>query len=138
MLALAVMSPLRFSVMELLCITSADTALSKTLGTTVKIFTTSLGESYSEYLNAACNLITARGDWGGGGGGTTNAQSLCLKIEERIPVVPVIIGLRNALLLEQPSAFQHQFAKSAEKERSHMTELEYQMINMGTKKLVTE
>ncbi|CAK9139005.1 unnamed protein product [Ilex paraguariensis] len=113
------MSPLRFSVMELLCITSADTALSKTLGTTVKIFTT-------------------RGDWGGGGGGTTNAQSLCLKIEERIPVVPVIIGLRNALLLEQPSAFQHQFAKSAEKERSHMTELEYQMINMGTKKLVTE
>ncbi|CAK9154062.1 unnamed protein product [Ilex paraguariensis] len=56
----------------------------------------------------------------------------------QIPGVPVIIGLRNALLLEQPSAFQHQFAKSAEKERSHMTELEYQMINMGTKKLVTE
>ncbi|CAK9139010.1 unnamed protein product [Ilex paraguariensis] len=62
MLALAVMSPLRFSVMELLCITSADTALSKTLGATVKIFTISLGESYSEYLNAACNLITARCD----------------------------------------------------------------------------
>ncbi|CAK9139009.1 unnamed protein product [Ilex paraguariensis] len=55
-----------------------------------------------------------------------------------IPGVPVIIGLRNALLLEQPPAFQHQFAISAEKERLHMTELEYQMLNMGKTKLVTE
>lgn len=49
--------------------------------------------------------------------------------------MPVIYALRNALFLERPSAFQHQFVKSAEEERSHMTELEYKLIN--AKKKVT-
>ncbi|KZV14281.1 hypothetical protein F511_43888 [Dorcoceras hygrometricum] len=49
-------------------ITLADSALANILGATVKIFTTrcvteelrSLGDSYSDFVNAARNLITAR------------------------------------------------------------------------------
>ncbi|KAL6986760.1 hypothetical protein U1Q18_044901 [Sarracenia purpurea var. burkii] len=49
--------------------------------------------------------------------------------------VPLIFGLRNALLLEPPSAFQHHFAKSKEEERLHMSELEYKMLRMKKKPL---
>ena len=53
----------------------------------------------------------------------------CLKL----PGVPLIFGLRNALLLEPPSAFQRRFAKSTEEERSQMSELEYKMLRMKNK-----
>ncbi|KAG5532185.1 hypothetical protein RHGRI_026719 [Rhododendron griersonianum] len=45
-----------------------------------------------------------------------------------VPGVPLIFGLRNALLLESPSAFQRQFAKSTEEGRLHMSEAEYKML----------
>lgn len=54
----------------------------------------------------------------------------------QVPSVPVIYALRNALFLEQPSAFQHQFVKSTEEDRSHMTDLEYKLLNVRKKKIV--
>ncbi|PSS35333.1 RRNA-processing protein [Actinidia chinensis var. chinensis] len=139
-------------------ITPADTALSNILGATVKIFTTrcvlaelkSLGESYSESLKAATNLITARCDHekrksavaciteiiGAGNPEhffvATQDADLRKKFQE-LPGVPLIFGLRNALLLEPPSAFQRRFAKSTEEERSQMSELEYKMLRMKKK-----
>jgi len=43
--------------------------------------------------------------------------------------VPLIYALRNALFLESPSAFQRQYVKTSEKERSHVTEKEYKILN---------
>ncbi|GMP70968.1 hypothetical protein CsSME_00029578 [Camellia sinensis var. sinensis] len=62
--------------------------------------------------------------------------AVCLKMNLSVPGVPVIFGLRNALMLEPPSAFQHQFAKSTEEERSHMTEFEYKMLRMKKKNML--
>lgn len=42
--------------------------------------------------------------------------------------MPLIFGLRNALHLEPPSAFQREYVKTSEEARSHITEMEYQMI----------
>ncbi|KAG6778165.1 hypothetical protein POTOM_018017 [Populus tomentosa] len=54
----------------------------------------------------------------------------------QVPGVPLIFGLRNALFLEPPSAFQRQFAKNSEEERSHMTEKEVALLKKRTKDLV--
>lgn len=51
--------------------------------------------------------------------------------------VPVIFGLRNALLLEPPSSFQRQFVKSSEEKRLRMTELEHELLSKGKKKRLT-
>lgn len=51
----------------------------------------------------------------------------------QLPGVPVIYGLRNALFLEKPSAFQYQFAKAAEAQRSHMSDLEHKRLKMKKK-----
>ncbi|KAA8547582.1 hypothetical protein F0562_004011 [Nyssa sinensis] len=145
-------------------INPANTAISNILGATVKVFTTrcvlaelkSLGNSYSESFKAAHSLITARCDHEKRKSAAaciteiirennpehffvaTQDADLRKKFQE-IPGVPVIFGLRNALFLERPSAFQHYFVKSAEEERSHMTELEHKMLNMKrNNKLVTE
>lgn len=40
----------------------------------------------------------------------------------------MIFGLRNALLLEAPSSFQHHLVKSTEEGRLHMSEAEYKML----------
>lgn len=56
----------------------------------------------------------------------------------QIPAVPVIFALRNALFLEPPSQAQQQFAKSAEEERSHMTELEFKMLLKKKKSSTSE
>ncbi|XP_059657885.1 uncharacterized protein LOC132304299 isoform X2 [Cornus florida] len=140
-------------------ITPADTALSNTLGAEVKIFTTrcvlaelnSLGDSYSESLKAARKLMTARCDHERRKSAVacimevigennpehffvaTQDADLRKKLQE-VPGVPVIFGLRNALFLEPPSAFQQRFVKCAEEERSHMTELEYEMLKMKKNK----
>jgi len=53
-----------------------------------------------------------------------------------VPGVPLIFGLRNALFLQPPSAFQRQFAKNSEEERSHMTEKEVALLKKRTKDLV--
>ncbi|CAA2975013.1 rRNA-processing UTP23 homolog isoform X1, partial [Olea europaea subsp. europaea] len=141
----------------------ADTALANILGATVKIFTTrcvlaelkSLGESYSESLNAASNLITARCDHDKrmsavaciteviGQKNTehffvaTQDAELRKKLQE-IPGVPVIYALRNSLFLERPSGFQHHFAKAAEEDRSHMNEWEYKILKKKKKAAIEE
>ncbi|CAA2975012.1 rRNA-processing UTP23 homolog isoform X1, partial [Olea europaea subsp. europaea] len=142
---------------------SSDTALANILGATVKIFTTrcvlaelkSLGESYSESLNAASNLITARCDHDKrmsavaciteviGQKNTehffvaTQDAELRKKLQE-IPGVPVIYALRNSLFLERPSGFQHHFAKAAEEDRSHMNEWEYKILKKKKKAAIEE
>lgn len=56
----------------------------------------------------------------------------------QIPGVPVIYGLRNALFIERPSAFQYQFAKATEEQRSHMSELEHKMLNTKKRRVAIE
>ncbi|XP_049342671.1 uncharacterized protein LOC125806965 [Solanum verrucosum] len=134
-----------------------DTALENILGATVKLFVTrcvlaelkSLGKS--EALNAAKNLCTARcgherrksaEDCITEVIGENNSEHFFVATQDadlrrslqKIPGVPVIFALRNALFLEQPSSFQRQFAKSAEEERLHMTDLESQIINTNVKR----
>lgn len=46
----------------------------------------------------------------------------------QVPGVPLIFGLRNALFLESPSAFQRQYVKTSEEGRLHMTQKEYQIF----------
>ncbi|WMV52280.1 hypothetical protein MTR67_045665 [Solanum verrucosum] len=134
-----------------------DTALENILGATVKLFVTrcvlaelkSLGKS--EALNAAKNLCTARcgherrksaEDCITEVIGENNSEHFFVATQDadlrrslqKIPGVPVIFALRNALFLEQPSSFQRQFAKSAEEERLHMTDLEYNMLRQMKKR----
>ncbi|XP_060180086.1 rRNA-processing protein utp23 [Lycium barbarum] len=140
-------------------ITPADTALANILGATVKLFTTrcvlaelkSLGASYRESLNAANNLIMARCDHEQRKSavdciteviGENNSEHFFVATQDadlrrslqKIPGVPLIYALRNALFLEKPSSFQRQFAQSAEEERLHMTDMEYNMLRLGKKR----
>lgn len=144
-------------------ITPADTALVNALGAPVKIFTTrcvlgelrGLGDSYAESLNAARNLLTARCDHEKRKSavscitdviGENNSEHFFVATQDaelrkkfqEVPGVPLIYGLRNALFLEQPSAFQHQFVRSAEEDRSHMTALEYKLLNVNKKNVAFE
>ncbi|KAK9271748.1 hypothetical protein L1049_002111 [Liquidambar formosana] len=136
----------------------ADNALSNLLGATAKLFTTRcvlaelkrLGNSYSESLKAARSLTIARCDHERRKSavdcimeivGENNPDHFFVATQDndlrkkfqKIPGVPVIFGLRNALFIEQPSAFQRQFVKSTEEERLHMTELDYKILNMKVK-----
>ncbi|XP_059308625.1 rRNA-processing protein utp23 [Lycium ferocissimum] len=140
-------------------ITPADTALTNILGATVKLFTTrcvlaelkSLGASYRESLNAANNLIMARCDHEQRKSavdciteviGENNSEHFFVATQDadlrrslqKIPGVPLIYALRNALFLEKPSSFQRQFAQSAEEERLHMTDMEYNMLRLRKKR----
>ncbi|CDP02904.1 unnamed protein product [Coffea canephora] len=144
-------------------ITPADIALANALGGPVKIFTTrcvlgelrSLGDSYAESLNAARNLLTARCDHEKRKSavscitdviGENNSDHFFVATQDaelrkkfqKVPGVPLIYGLRNALFLEQPSAFQQQFVRSAEEDRSHMTDLEYKLLNVKKKNVAFE
>lgn len=56
----------------------------------------------------------------------------------QIPGVPVVHALRNALLIKQPSALQQHSAKSAEEARSHMTDIEYKMLNIKKKRKLSD
>ncbi|XP_057983507.1 uncharacterized protein LOC131168227 isoform X3 [Malania oleifera] len=139
-------------------ITPPNDAVSSLLGAKTKLFTTrcvltelkSLGDSHSESLKLAHNLTTARCDHERRKSavacimeiiGEKNPEhffvatmdaELRKKLQE-VPGVPVMFGLRKALLLEQPSAFQRQFVASSEEGRLHMTELEYDMLKRRTK-----
>ncbi|KAK4363788.1 hypothetical protein RND71_019029 [Anisodus tanguticus] len=144
-------------------ITPADTALANILGATVKLFTTrcvlaelkSLGASYRETLNAANNLIMARCDHENRKSavdciteviGENNSEHFFVATQDadlrrslqKIPGVPAIYALRNALFLEQPSSFQRQFAQSAEEERLHMTDMEYNMLRLRKKRKLSD
>ncbi|KAL2537437.1 PIN domain-like family protein [Forsythia ovata] len=124
-------------------LTPADTALVNTLGATVKIFTTrcvlaelkSLGDSYSESLNAARSLITARCEHE-----KRKSALACITevIGENNPE-HIIVATQDTELrkkFQEPSAFQHQFAKTAEEQRSHMTKLDYKMLSLTKKNSV--
>ncbi|KAL9391045.1 hypothetical protein Peur_014965 [Populus x canadensis] len=142
-------------------IAPADTAISNILGGSVKLFTTRcvlaelkrLGKSYTESLQAANTLMIARCDHEQ----IKNAEGCIVEIIgennpdhfyvgtqdtdmrkkfQEVPGVPLIFGLRNALFLRPPSAFQRQFAKNSEEERSHMTEKEVALLKKRTKDLV--
>ncbi|KAL6494832.1 hypothetical protein OROGR_031632 [Orobanche gracilis] len=144
-------------------ITPADTALANTLGGAVKIFTTScvlaelrsLGESYSDSFNAARNLIMARCDHEKRKSavsciteviGEKNTEHFYVATQDaelrkkfqEVPGVPVIYALRNALFLDRPSTFQHEFAKTAEEERSHITDLELKMLKLKKKRVAND
>ncbi|KAJ1386395.1 rRNA-processing protein Fcf1/Utp23 [Sesbania bispinosa] len=134
-------------------ITPADKALSNVLSANVKLYTTRcvlaelkrLGSSYSEALEAAHKLIIARCEHDKCVSaeacimevvGEKNSEhffvasqdtDLRKKLQE-VPGVPLIFGLRNALFLESPSAFQREYVKTSEERRLHMTEKEYQIF----------
>nr|GMC87565.1 rRNA-processing protein UTP23 homolog isoform X1 [Ipomoea batatas] len=145
-------------------ITPADTALVNILGAAVKLFTTRcaveelksvLGASYSESLDAARSLLTARCGHEKRRNtidciteviGENNPEHFFVatqdadlrKMLQQIPGVPVIYALRNALFLERPSTLQQQFAKAAEEARSHMTEKEYKELSIMRKRKLSD
>lgn len=115
----------------------------------------SLGGSYQESLNAANNLPIARCDHETQKSavdciteviGENNSEHFFVATQDadlrrslqKIPGVPVIFALRNALFLEQPSSFQRQFAKSAEEERLHITDLELNMLRQMEKRKLSD
>ncbi|KAE8665688.1 PIN domain-like family protein, putative isoform 2 [Hibiscus syriacus] len=51
---------------------------------------------------------------------------------QKVPNVPLIFGLRNALFLEQPSTFQRDFVKSSEEKPLHLTEKEFKALEKRT------
>ncbi|CAN1156475.1 rRNA-processing protein UTP23 homolog [Linum perenne] len=122
-------------------IVPADIALSNILGGTVKLFTSRcvleelkrLGPSYSQDIEAAQKLTTARCDHEGIKSaeacitdivGENNPEHFFIATQDaelrnkfqEVPGVPLIFGLRNALFLEKPSAFQHEFVKDRERD----------------------
>ncbi|KAG6413376.1 hypothetical protein SASPL_126085 [Salvia splendens] len=144
-------------------IAPADTALTNILGAPVKIFTTrcvvaelkSLGSSYSDSVDAARSLMVARCDHEKRKSaiaciteviGEKNTEHFFVATQDaelrkkfqQIPGVPLVYALRNALFLERPSAFQQEFAKAAEEERSRMTELEMKMLKLKKKKVAND
>ncbi|EEF32186.1 rRNA-processing protein UTP23, putative [Ricinus communis] len=142
-------------------IAPADEALANILGGPVKLFTTRcvhaelkrLGKSYSESLQAAHLLMTARCDHEKVKSaeacileviGQNNPEHFFVATQDfdlrkkfrEVPAVPLIFGLRNSLHLEPPSAFQHAFVKASEEERLHATELEQKMLKTTTKSIL--
>ncbi|XP_062084230.1 uncharacterized protein LOC133790574 [Humulus lupulus] len=141
-------------------ITPADQVISELLGSPVKLFTTRciiaelkrLGPSYTDALEAARSLITARcphEELKGGDAciadiiGKTNAEHFFLATTDyglrekfrEIPNTPIIYASQNAVLLESPSPFQRSCIKKMEEERSHMSSLEQKILaNKGISK----
>lgn len=56
----------------------------------------------------------------------------------KVPAVPLIFGLRNALFLEPPSASQRQFAQNSEEARMHVTESESRLLEKRTNKILNK
>ncbi|VVB02065.1 unnamed protein product [Arabis nemorensis] len=142
-------------------ITPADTAISDLLGGPVKLFTTrcvlaelqKLGNDFSESLEAAQMLSTATCEHE-----ETKTATECLsevignknsehfflgtqdaefrKKLQQESIVPLVFGLRNILLIDQPSEFQRQTANSSEKKRLNMTEREKKMLEKQTARIL--
>ncbi|XVE84252.1 hypothetical protein DITRI_Ditri16bG0155800 [Diplodiscus trichospermus] len=135
----------------------ADKALSNCLSASVKLFTTScvlaelkkLGASQSASFQAARKLAIARCDHEKRVTadaciseviGEHNSEHFFVATQDvdlrkklqKVPNVPLIFGLRNALFLEPPSKFQREFVKSSEEKRLHMTEKEYKALEKKT------
>ncbi|KAM1499919.1 hypothetical protein ACFX15_022077 [Malus domestica] len=138
-------------------ITPADKAISNVLGAPVLLFTTKCAiaklkqhgpmfdPSYSQSLETANSLITARCDHERHVSaedyildvvGQSNSEHFFVATQHvdlrrkllKMPDVHVIYALRTALLLESPSDDQHQFVKTSEEQRLHMTDLEYKLL----------
>ncbi|CAN6720689.1 unnamed protein product [Malus baccata var. baccata] len=126
-------------------ITPADKAISNVLGALLKQHGPMLGPSYSQSLEAANSLITARCDHESHVSaedcildvvGQSNSEHFFVATQHvdlrrkllKIPGVPAIYALRTALLLKSPSDDQHQFVKTSEEQRLHMTNLEYKLL----------
>ncbi|KAK6267058.1 hypothetical protein QUC31_017895 [Theobroma cacao] len=135
----------------------ADKALSNCLSAPVKLFTTScvlaelktLGASQSASFQAARKLAIARCDHEKRVSadaciaeviGENNSEHFFVATQDadlrkklqKVPKVPLIFGLRNALFLEPPSKFQREFAQSSEEKRLHMTDKEYKALEKRT------
>ncbi|KAK9087709.1 hypothetical protein Syun_030103 [Stephania yunnanensis] len=133
-------------------------AFASTLGGPVKLFTTRcviaelkrLGASCSQSFQAANNLAVARCDHEKRKSavdcildvlGDNNIEHFFVASQDvelrkslrEKPSVPVIYGLRKALLLEPPSDFQRQVVKSAEEKHLNMTDLEHKLLQKRTK-----
>ncbi|XP_039011834.1 rRNA-processing protein UTP23 homolog [Hibiscus syriacus] len=138
-------------------LTPADKALSNCLSAPVKLFTTScvlaelikLGAAQSGSCQAARKLAVARCDHEKKVSadacieeviGENNLEHFFVATQDadlrkklqKVPNVPLIFGLRNALFLEQPSKFQRDFVKSSEEKRLHLTEKEFKALEKRT------
>ncbi|XP_074291900.1 uncharacterized protein LOC141618716 [Silene latifolia] len=54
---------------------------------------------------------------------------------QKVPGVPVMYGLRNAVYLDQLSSFQREYVKVSEEERLRMTDSEYKLLQKRVKKI---
>ncbi|XP_006294696.2 rRNA-processing protein UTP23 homolog [Capsella rubella] len=142
-------------------ITPADTAISELLGGPVKLFTTrcvvaeleKLGNDFSESLEAAQMLSTATCEHEEAKAadeclsevlGIKNSEHFFLGTQDaefrkklqQETIVPLVFGLRNILLIEQPSDFQRETAKDSEKRRLNMTDTEKRLLAKKTSKII--
>ncbi|XP_021297963.1 rRNA-processing protein UTP23 homolog [Herrania umbratica] len=140
----------------------ADKALSNCLSAPVKLFTTScvlgelktLGASQSASFQAARKLAIARCDHEKRVSadaciaeviGEHNSEHFFVATQDadlrkklqKVPKVPLIFGLRNALFLEPPSKFQREIAQSSEEKRLHMTDKEYKALEKRTTSILS-
>lgn len=144
-------------------IVPADDALANLLGAPVKLFTTRcvlaelkrLGQSHSQSLDAANNLMIARCEHE-----KVKAADACIaevisetnpehffvatqdgdlrKKFQEIHGVPIIFALRNALFLEPISASLRQHAKTLDKEQCQMSESEQNMLKKRVQRIKEE
>ncbi|XP_010516606.1 PREDICTED: rRNA-processing protein UTP23 homolog [Camelina sativa] len=142
-------------------ITPADTVISDLLGGPVKLFTTrcvvaeleKLGKDFSESLEAAQMLSTATCEHEEAKAadeclseviGLQNTEHFFLGTQDadfrrklqQESIVPLVFGLRNILLIDQPSDFQRETAKDSEKRRLNMTDTEKRLLAKRTSKIV--
>ncbi|KAJ0963962.1 hypothetical protein J5N97_029084 [Dioscorea zingiberensis] len=131
----------------------ADNVLHRLLGARVLLFSSrcviaelqALGDSHSDALNAARQLVTARCDHEKRVSATACIESIIgdsnpehffvatqdgdlRRKFQKIPGVPVIYGLKNSLFIDQPSAHQREFVKSTEERRLCVSEPEYHKL----------
>ncbi|KAL2935365.1 rRNA-processing protein UTP23-like protein [Bienertia sinuspersici] len=141
---------------------SPESSVSNTLGASVQLFTTkcvieelkSLGSSHTKSFHAArkdyklarceheqkesalnCILDII---------GANNPEHFFVATQDidlrkrcrKIPGVPVMFSLRNAVFLEQLSSFQREFVKAAEEERLHITDSEHKLLQKRVKSIL--
>ncbi|ESQ52056.1 hypothetical protein EUTSA_v10017887mg [Eutrema salsugineum] len=142
-------------------ITPADTAISELLGGPVKLFTTrcvvaelqKLGYDFAESLEAAQMLSTATCEHEEAKSAdaclsdvirTNNSEHFFLGTQDfefrkklqQESIVPLLFGLRKTLLIDQPSDFQRETAKSSERKRLMMTDAEKRMLEKQTARIL--
>lgn len=141
---------------------SPDTSVSNALGASVQLFTSkcvieelkSLGSSHAQSFHAArkdfklarCEheekesafncMIEIIGE--------NNPEHFFVATQDmdlrkkcrKIPGVPVLFGLRNAVFVEQLPSFQREYVKAAEERRLHMTDSEQKLLQKRVKSIL--